>query len=541
MLALTNAAIIMLIQLSLLLLLTVPAPISALSSISTSTSNNNNNTYDLVVIGGGSAGLTAAKFAATFQKSVVIVDAAGRLGGDCTWTGCVPSKTLLSCAKAAFMVKNAKKYGVVTGSSEDVRVDWEAIKERIRATQEHIYEEDDSPEVMKSLGIDTILGKAEFQSSNSIQVALTDNDDNSNENKIVQVHAKDGIVIATGASPKEPVLDGSSSSLEGIHYVTYEDVFELDKLPKTMTVVGGGPIGCELAQAFSRFGIDVTIIAEQLLPRNEPEVSSTLEEVFTKEGIRIVKGRIGVEDIAVAPGKEGGHHVINVNNNNIEGELLLLAVGRKPVVHGMNLEQIGVELNSQTGGIAVDDQLRSSIKGVYAAGDCTGDQQFTHYAGYQGAVAARNALLPFTDPGVLTSDVPGTTFTSPEVASVGLTEAEAREKFGYSSDKVSIGFQKVADVDRAVCEGTTDGFIKIVYKTKNYEILGATIVSPAAGELISEIGVAMKAGMKFDTLATVMHSYPSFSFALQVMAAEVYYTKLGKLKGVLNILKKIGL
>mmetsp|Transcript_23505 Transcript_23505/g.36242 ORF Transcript_23505/g.36242 Transcript_23505/m.36242 type:complete len:522 (-) Transcript_23505:221-1786(-) len=521
----------MLLRLSLLILLTAPTTISALS-ISTGTANNKT-TYDLIVIGGGSAGLTAAKFAATFQKSVVIVDAAGRLGGDCTWTGCVPSKTLLSCAKAAFMVKNAKKYGVVT-SSDDVRVDWEAIKQRIRATQEHIYEEDDSPEVMKSLGIDTILGKAEFQSSNSIQVALTTltDDDDPNENKIVQVHAKDGIVIATGASPKEPVPGGPSSSLEGIHYVTYEDVFELDKLPKTMTVVGGGPIGCELAQAFSRFGIDVTIIAEQLLPRNEPEVSSTLEEVFTKEGIRIVKGR--VENIA--PGKVDGHHVVN---NNIEGELLLLAVGRKPVVHGMNLEQIGVELNSQTGGIAVDDQLRSSVKGVYAAGDCTGDRQFTHYAGYQGAVAARNALLPFTDPGVLTSDVPGTTFTSPEVASVGLTEAEAREKLG--SDKVSIGFQKVADVDRAVCEGTTDGFIKIVYKTKNYEILGATIVSPRAGELISEIGVAMKAGMKFDTLATVMHSYPSFSFALQVMAAEVYYAKLGKLKGVLNILKKIGL
>ena len=420
-----------------------------------------------------------------------------------------------------------------------ILLSWEAIKKRIRSTQEHIYEEDDSPEVMKKLGIDTILGKAEFQSPSSIQVTLTDS--STNEVEVVQVHAKDGIVIATGASPKKPTdmllpfeLDDDSS----INYVTYEDVFELEKLPKTMTVVGGGPIGCELAQAFSRLGVDVTIIAEKLLPRNEPEVSSTMEEVFANEGIRIVKSR--VESIFSNNNNDGSHVV---NNGDVEGELLLLAVGRKPVVHGMNLELIDVQLNSETGGIAVDDQLRSSVKGVYAAGDCTGDRQFTHYAGYQGAVAARNALLPFTDPGVLTSDVPGTTFTSPEVASVGLTEAEAREQFGSDNNGngIQISLQRVKNVDRAVCEGSTDGFIKIVYKSKNYEILGATIVSPAAGELISEVGVAMKAGMKLDQLATVMHSYPSFSFALQVIAAEVYYAKLGKLKGVLNFLKKIGL
>ena len=162
----------------------------------------------------------------------------------------------------------------------------------------------------------------------------------------------------------------------------------------------------------------------------------------------------------------------------------------------------------------------------------------THYAGYQGAVAARNALLPFTDPGVMSDDVPSTTFTSPEVASVGLNEKDAKSKYG--EDAVGISRQDVKNIDRALCENKTAGFIKIVYFKKNYTILGATVVAPTAGEMISEIGVVMKSKMKFDTLATVMHSYPSYAFALQVMAAEVYYEKLRKLKGVLSFLKRLG-
>lgn len=484
--------------------------------------------YDLVVIGGGSAGLTAAKFAATFDKSAVIIEK-GKLGGDCTWTGCVPSKTLISCAAAAHAVRTSEKYGIKSGS---LNVSWPLIREKIRSTIHKIYEEDDSPEVMKKLGVDTICGRAEFVSEKVLHVFHDNSDDYS------EVHVNEGVVISTGASP---IIPSSIDGLDLVEYVTYENIFELKELPKTMTCVGGGPISAELSQAFSRLGVKVTIVGPSLLGREDPQVNSVMQKVFEDEGIRIVNGRVSaVRAISISGTK--GHSVLVDSDSgneteNIEGELLVIATGRQPVVKGLGLEKIGVNLNPK-GAIEVDNTLRTSVKGIYAAGDCTGDKQFTHYAGYQGAVAARNVLLPFTDPGVMKDDVPATTFTAPEVASVGMNEAEARESFGDKN--VGVATQEVKEIDRAVCEDRIPGFIKIIYLKKNYKILGATIVSPNAGELISEIGVAMKAGMKFDTLATVMHSYPSYAFALQVMAADIYYEKLSKLKGLLSFLKNLG-
>lgn len=268
--------------------------------------------YDLVVIGGGSAGLTAAKFAATFDKSVVIVEKA-RLGGDCTWTGCVPSKTLIACAGAAHNARNAAKYGISVG---DVMVDWKAVKEQIKSTQEYIYEEDDSPEAMKALGIDTIEGNAEFKSSNTLKVE-------SSHEGVIEVHAKDGIVIATGASPLLPLIEG----MNGIKYHTYESIFEIDELPKRMTIVGAGPIGSELAQAFSRLGVSVTLVASRMLPKEDDEVSTIMEQVFINEGIKFVKGRC----IRVDPSSDG--HVATVVTDNgeksmVDGDLFLAASGR---------------------------------------------------------------------------------------------------------------------------------------------------------------------------------------------------------------------
>jgi len=215
-----------------------------------------------------------------------------------------------------------------------------------------------------------------------------------------------------------------------------------------------------------------------------------------------------------------------------------VATGRVPNIQNLGLDNIGVQINSNNG-ILVDDNLQTSIKGVFAAGDCTGDRQFTHYAGYQGAIAARNILLPLKDRGVL-SQVPATTFTDPEIASFGLTEEAAKQQLG--EDLVSISHRSLSKVDRAVCEGTdTHGFIKIVYHTKTKQILGATIMSPAAGELISELSVAKDAKLSFDKMSTVMHSYPSYSIAIQQMAADVYYDKLKKSKLLYDILKKAGL
>lgn len=282
-----------------------------------------------------------------------------------------------------------------------------------------------------------------------------------------------------------------------------------------------------------------TTLPYRLLPREEPEASEALEQVFQKEGI--IRKLASVTSVKPS-GSKGGHEATVTSSNGsttetIKGDTLLVAVGRIPNVKGFGLDEIGVELNEK-GGIAVNEKLQTKVKNVYAAGDCTGDLQFTHYAGWQGAIAARNILLPLKDQGVI-ENVPSATFTSPEVSSIGLTERKARDEYG--NNNVAVAFQKMSHVDRAICDGEEDGFIKVIYSTRNYQILGATVMSPAAGELISEIGVAMKAKMSFDQLATVIHSYPTYSIALQMMASEVNYEKTLKSKTLLNILKWLGL
>ena len=225
----------------------------------------------------------------------------------------------------------------------------------------------------------------------------------------------------------------------------------------------------------------------------------------------------------------------------VDGDTLLVAVGRAPVVSGMGLEALGVELSAATGGIVVDGKLRTAVKGVYAAGDCTGGEQFTHYAGFQGAIAARNILLPLSDPGVLPSGVPGCVFTSPEIARVGLTEAQARAAAKKPAD-VAVAFRRMGKVDRAIAMGEAElGFIKIVYKKGDGTILGATVMGPSAGELASELSVAMAGKVKLPALASIMHAYPTISIALQQMAAEVYYDQLEASMPLYNLLSKVGL
>ena len=450
-----------------------------------------------------------------------------KLGGDCTWYGCVPSKSLIASSKAVHAVKTASRFGINIPNSDDVSVNMKAVKQRVHDNIQHIYQEDDSPEAMKKLGIDTIQGKAMFQSDKTLQVI----DERTGEKCVVS--AKYGVLICTGAGPKQP---SSIKGLDSVKYITYENAFDIENVPEKLTVVGGGPIGVELAQAYSRLGAKVTLIAKTILPNEEPEVGECMYQVFQDEGITIVKSRLS-SVIAKSGGDLSSHIVSCENGEQVEGDMLLLSLGRSPNVSGLGLSEIGVNMNDN-GGIKVDANLQTSVRGVFAAGDCTGDRQFTHYAGYQGAVAARNILLPFTDPGTL-KNVPSTTFTDPQVASVGLTVDAAKTEYG--SSKVKVAFKEIKETDRGVCDGINEGFIKVVYLKRNYKVLGATIVSPVAGELIGEITMMMKTGMTFDMLATVMHTYPSHSFALQAMAAELYYEKLVKLKPILNFLKLLGL
>lgn len=501
--------------------------VSALFWISTCVALAPHKTYDLVVIGGGAAGLTAAKLAATFDKSAVIIEQA-RMGGDCTWTGCVPSKSLIASAKVAHYARNGAKYGV---SADNVRVDMKVVKKRIFDNVERIHDEDDSPEAMAKLGIDTLLGRASFKTSTTLEVTMVGVGNNTSQT--ITIEAKEGIVVCTGAKPRKP--DDKIPGLKDVDYLTYEEIWELESLPQRLTIVGGGPIGCELAQAFARLGSTVTQIATKLVDKEEPEASETLEEVFASEGIKRVKGtlvkveRKGDGHVAMCTGDDGTSVVV-------EGDVILVAVGRIPNVKGFGLEELGVRFTA-TGGIETDKTLQTAVKGVYAAGDCTGDKQFTHYAGFQGAIAARNILLPFTDSGVL-QEIPAATFTSPEISSVGLSQAGAIKEYG--EDKVAVAFKRLEHVDRAICDGEEKGFIKIMYLKKNLRIVGATVMSPSAGELISEISVAMRAKMPFDQLSYVVHTYPAYSIALQIMAAQINYSKTKKLKPILDFLKRWG-
>ena len=458
------------------------------ASVTASTS-----TYDLLVIGSGAAGLTAAKFAAKYGKSVAIVER-DRYGGDCTWTGCVPSKAILAAADAAHSVRTAAKYGIRqpgdAGAEATVAVDFPAVRARLRAIISQIYENDDSPEVLQKLGVQTFQGSARFLDPKTLEVTATGGSAASTDASAQapqRLTARRGIVVATGARPRVPSIAG----LEDVSHVTYEQIWDLESLPERLTVVGGGPIGVELGQAFARLGAKVTLVSRRLLRSLEPEVDGELARALAADGVELVRASA----VAVEPiGATGGHRLRCSDGTIVSGDTLLTAVGRSPVVDGMGLEALGARLNER-GGLQVDAQLRTSLKGVFAAGDCTGDQQYTHYAGSQGGFAATNALLlpAFAGVAKAPSAVPGCVFTSPEVARVGMNEAEARAALGDA--KVAVAFRPMSSVDRAVAASADPsevrGFIKIVYRSSSTAILGATIVGPSAGELASEIAVAM--------------------------------------------------
>jgi len=419
------------------------------------------------------------------------------------------------------------------------------VKEEVDDTRERIYEKDDSPAALESLGIGFAQGRACFRDVQTVEVT------NEVDGTSCRLNAKYGVVIATGASPRNIAVD--IAGLDSVPYWTYENVWdeffesiEQDQQKQVgqrkIIVVGGGPIGCELSQAISRLGCSVTLISRspRLLPTEEEEASKELQRVLEEEGVTVICNH-KVASVTSSNSDAGSIQVSLEDSllDSIIGDHILVATGRVPNVQNMGLGEMGVQINSETNGIQVNDKLETPVKGIYAAGDCTGDQQFTHYAGYQGAIAARNILLPLKDPGVQ-SEVPSTTFTDPEVASFGLTEQAAISQYGEG--EVSTSFRPLSKIDRAICEGKdSQGFIKITYQSKSKQILGATIVAPVAGELISELAVAKDGKMSFDQFATVMHSYPSYSIALQQMGADVYYDKLKKSKKLYDVLKKIGL
>lgn len=443
--------------------------------------------YDLAIIGAGASGLIAADFAVQLGARIALLDK-GPIGGDCTWTGCVPSKSLIKVATVAHHVRNAARYGAATS---DPVIDMSTVRDYLRATIQQIYKPTE-PETLSKKGMDVLIGLTRFLDPHTVEVGTQ------------QICAKK-VLINTGAEPRIPQIRG----LEDVPYSTYQQIFDNDRLPEHLLVIGGGPIGCEFAQAYRRLGSRVTVIAEHLLPREEPEVTGLLNRIFAQEGIDRLVAR--AESVLGTTGAI----TVQTKAGDATGDLLLVATGRTPLVRGLGLEAANVRHTKN--GIEVNEFLQTSAKHIYAAGDVIGGAQFSHLAGWQGFQAVRNALLPGNNAGTSPA-MPHITFTSPEVAQIGMTEKLARQKVA-AKDLLIKSFD-ISKVDRAVNEDDRLGLIKIIARS-NGVILGASIVGERAGETITEIAVAMRNKLKLSDLAATIHPYPTYSTGVQLLATKM--------------------
>ena len=445
-----------------------------------------NDDFDLVVIGAGSGGLVGARFAAQLRAKVALIER-HRIGGDCTWTGCIPSKALLKVAKVAHEIRTAARYGV--GASPPT-VNMSEVREYVRAAIQSVYQLE-TPEALAAEGIVVVLGEARFLNDSAVTI----------DGRAIRSKA---FLLTTGARALVPPIAG----LKDVPFITYEQVFENDHLPNSLIIVGGGPIGMEMAQGYQRLGAQVTVVGARVLPKEDPDVQQLMQSILEHEGVRFVLEK------AKSARKDGNSIIITTEQQEASGDTLMIAVGRNPNVAGLDLEKAGVTYSPR--GISVDDRLRTNVKHIYAAGDVTGSYQFTHYAGWQAFQAVRNALLPGSSMGT-SKLVPWVTFTDPEVAHIGATEEQARTENGNG---VCIYRRDLRQVDRAICENDLSGFLKIITKPDG-TILGATIVGSRAGEAIAEIVVAMKERMKIDDLASSIHPYPTYSTPVQQVAADI--------------------
>ncbi|MGI8575402.1 MAG: dihydrolipoyl dehydrogenase family protein [Egibacteraceae bacterium] len=455
---------------------------------------------DVAVIGGGAAGLSAALNARRKNASVALIERA-RLGGDCTWTGCVPSKALIERANAA---QAARRLGL------SVELDFAAIMEEVRAAIRTIAEDESRP-VLEAAGITVLEGQAAFVGPGHLNVEGTD-------------VRTDVVILATGATAMVPPIDG----LREASPLTNDTVFDLRERPHRLAVLGGGPIGLELAQAFQRLGSQVTTFEgeDRLLPREEREASEVVRTVVEAEGMQVVLGSL-VERVEQG---EDGLTLRTEDGRSATADAILCALGRRPVTDGLELERAGVELDDRSF-VQVDEHLETTAPGVYAVGDIAGDLQFTH-AGYDmGGLAVGNALGRGNS-SWSTRALPWATFTEPEVGRVGLTEPEAYEQQG---EQAQVAFLPMAETDRGRLSGHTEGFVKLIAGSRQLlrsagggELLGATVVCPTGGELVHEAALLMRTHGFTGRLAQTVHAYPSWAMTLRQTAAQFFREEGGR-------------
>ncbi len=452
--------------------------------------------YNLVVVGAGTAGLVAAVGGANLGARVALVERQF-LGGDCLNFGCVPSKAILRPTRVVGEILASNDLGLNI-SLDDLDIDFSKVMERMRRLRAGISSHD-SVERMQSLGIDVFLGEAQFVGQKSLKVGT----DTLNFKKAV---------IATGARPAVPPIPGLSAA----GFFTNESVFTLTERPETLVVIGGGPIGCELSQAFNRLGVKVTLIQRnvQFLPREDRDAAQLLFEVFKRENINCFLGA-HIEKVTKRAGKKVLQLITEGKKSAIEADEILVGTGRIPNVEGLNLQAAGVAYDKK--GIKVNSFLQTTNRCIYAAGDVCLDLKFTHMAEAAARIVIQNALF-LKSKRIKSLIVPRCTYTDPEIAQVGLAVKEAEEKDLHVETYIH-SFQKV---DRAILDGEEEGYVKFLVKKGKDKILGATVVAKHAGEMISEITLAMVSGKGLKTLVNVIHPYPTQSEAFK-RAAELYY------------------
>ena len=470
-------------------------------------------TWDLLVLGGGTAGIVAAKTAVGLGSQVLLVERE-RTGGDCLWTGCVPSKALLAAASSVASARDSAKFGIHTAG---VRVDFPAVMSHVHSAIQQV-EPVDSPETLKRFGINILQGNGHFIDSRTLQV----------DQKEIRFRTA---IIAVGAQPAVPPIPG----LLGSPFLTSENLWQIQELPKRLVILGAGSIGCELGQAFARLGSQVMLVdmASRILPREDQLAAQFVAKALTKEGVKILTGAtVSLASIDhdgkgfLQLDKGGGH------TDQVDFDRLLVASGRTPRTHDLGLNLAGVELN-KNGFLKVDASLRTTNKRIWAAGDVTGHPQFTHVAGVHGSVAASNAILGLRRKAEVAT-IPRVTFTHPEVAAVGIST----DSFG--NDQYSVAHLMNAEVDRAITDCETEGFTKIAIDKKG-RIIGATVVGPRAGETLSELTLAVRLGLRTRDLASTIHPYPTYSDAQwRITIADVRERlKAPLIRSVIKLLRRI--
>ena len=476
--------------------------------------------YDLAIVGGGTAGLVAAFVAAALGARVCLVERVAT-GGDCLWTGCVPSKSLIAAASRAQDMRRASAVGL---EPVEPAVDFGRVMAHVRGARERIAPHD-SPERLRASGVEVIEGDARFAGPGRLTVAG-------------RTLAYRTALVATGSSPLVPPVPG----IDAARPLTTDTVWELDELPRRLLVLGGGTVGCELGQAYARLGAEVTLVEprEALLGDEEPEAKALVERRLRDEGVDV---RLGTEPVRVetAAGESSsgagraalrrrGTGASSEREAFVEFDRVLVATGRRPDTAELGLDTIGVETDAR-GAVVVDDRLRTTAAGVFAAGDVTGALPFTHVAAYHAKIAVANALFR-TRRRVSYAAVPRVTFTDPEVARVGITEAEARKRFGT---RAVVRGAELSHLDRAICAGEEEGFAKLVGDPRG-RLIGATVVAPSAGEAIAEHAAWIDRGAKIDALSNIVHAYPTFAELSSRAADDHLMAKLldGRVRALLR-------